>query len=255
MAIKIQYCSDLHLEFKKNKEYLDLNPLPIIGDILILAGDIVPFAVIDDHKQFFDYLSDNFKSTYWIPGNHEYYRYDIANKKGSFLEKIRSNVFLLNNYVINLEEVDLVFSTLWSHISPPNELEIQYSVTDFYSIKYYGGRFTPYHFNKFHQESLDFLKPILLRESSKPTVVATHHVPTFLNYPKKFENDILNEAFVVELHDLIVDSCADYWIYGHIHENTPEFKVGKTSLLTSQLGYVNHGQHRKFNASTCIEIV
>jgi len=254
MAIKIQYCSDLHLEFKKNKEYLDLNPLPVVGDILILAGDIVPFAVMHEHNSFFDYLSKNFRTTYWIAGNHEYYRYDIANKKGSFLEKIRNNVFLLNNYEIKLEEVNLVFSTLWSHITPPNELEIQYSVTDFYSIKYYGGRFTPRHFNTFHQESLDFLKPILFRKSDKKTVIVTHHVPTFLKYPKKFENDIINEAFVVELHDLIIDSCADYWIYGHIHENTPEFKVGKTHMLTSQLGYVSHDQHHKFNASTYIEI-
>ena len=254
MSLKIQYCSDLHLEFRHNKQFLLDHPIPAEGDILILAGDIVPFSMIAEHRDFFDDVSKKFRHTYWIAGNHEFYRSDIRERSGSFQESIRKNVTLLNNRVIELPKVRLILSTLWSKISPQNSLEIQYSVTDFYAIKNGDRKFTPDDFNRLHEESLEFLKASFADKTGKKSVVVTHHVPTLKNYPEKFERDYLNEAFVVELHDLILESETDYWIYGHIHENTPEFKIGKTSLLTSQLGYVAHEQHELFNARTCIEI-
>jgi len=36
----------------------------------------------------------------------------------------------------------------------------------------------------------------------------------------------LNEAFAVELFELIEDSGPDYWIYGHHHNNIPDFSIG-----------------------------
>lgn len=38
--MKIQYMSDLHLEFADNSRYFKHNELPVTGVILVLAGDI-----------------------------------------------------------------------------------------------------------------------------------------------------------------------------------------------------------------------
>jgi Icc-related predicted phosphoesterase len=78
------------------------------------------------------------------------------------------------------------------------------------------------------------------------TIVVTHHLPTFLNYPEKYRDSELNTAFATELFDLIEPSNVDYWIFGHSHEVVPEFKIGKTTLTTNQLGYVEYGEHLSF---------
>jgi predicted phosphohydrolase len=252
--MKIQYASDLHLEFPENKAFLKVNPLQAVGDVLLLAGDIVPFAVMDKHNDFFNFLSDNFAVTYWIPGNHEYYRFDSATKSGLLNEKIRSNVFLVNNISIVLEEVTFLFSTLWSKISPAYEYQIERSMSDFHVIKYGGSRFSAQRFNQLHTESLNFLNNELGNKQTTKNVVVTHHVPTFMNYPPKYKGDILNEAFAVELFDLIETTNPDYWIYGHTHENTPDFEIGKTRLLTNQLGYVMYGENGLFDNRISFDI-
>ncbi len=85
-------------------------------------------------------------------------------------------------------------------------------------------------------------------------MVVTHHVPTELRYPEKYRGSELNDAFVVELFDLIESSMADYWLYGHHHHNTPEFTIGKIKLITNQLGYVQNKEHLSFNPSALIEL-
>lgn len=250
----IQYASDLHLEFPENKNFLKINPLKPVGDILILAGDIVPFAVMDKHKDFFKYVSDHFKTTYWIPGNHEYYYFDASTKCGTLNEKIRNNVFLVNNIAILHENINFIFSTLWSKISPAHEWQIEHGVSDFHVIRYNGYRFSSVQFNQLHDESLLFIKQALHHNHTTKTVIVTHHVPTFLNYPEKYKGDTLNEAFAVELYDFIETSGPDFWIFGHHHFNAPDFKIGKTNLATNQLGYVKYGEHRNFKDSEIIEL-
>jgi predicted phosphohydrolase len=242
-----QYASDLHLEFPENAEYLKKNPLQPRGEVLLLAGDIVPFTEMDKHPDFFNYISDNFRTTYWIPGNHEYYYSDISERSGSFNEKIKSNVILLNNCSVSHEGVSLIFSALWSEISPANRWQIEQYVNDFHVIKYKGGRFSAEQFNRLHHESLCFLRDALRHNFRGKMIVVTHHVPTYINYPSKFKGDRLNEAFAVELFDLIKDSEPDYWIYGHTHHNTDDFSLGRTKLLTNQLGYVRNNEQTGYH--------
>lgn len=248
----IQYASDLHLEFPRNKAFIKANPLQPRGNILLLAGDIVPIGQIDQHKDFFKYLADHFETTYWVPGNHEYYYYDAATKSGTLQEAIRSNVFLVNNIVVEQAGTRFIFSTLWSAISPVYEWEIERGMNDFHVIKYNGFRFSVPKFNGLHEASLAFLKHEIEQQHIGSTIVATHHVPTLMHYPEQYKNSTLNQAFAVELFDLIEPSGIDCWIYGHHHQNTPAFTIGQTQMLTNQLGYVQQGEHQLFNTGKLI---
>jgi predicted phosphohydrolase len=252
--MKIQYCSDLHLEFQENKNYLKQFPIKPEAEILLLAGDVVLFKLMNEHADFFNYLSDNFKMTYWIPGNHEYYYSDITEKCGTQHEKIRSNIFLVNNTSVILDNVKFVFSTLWSEIGSLNQLIIQQRISDFQVINYKNKSFSIEHFNELHYESHKFLKSEIEITFPGKTVVATHHVPVLLNYPEQYKSDVLNEAFAVDLHDLIVDNKIDYWIYGHHHVNVEEFSIGKTIMLTNQLGYVRYNENKYFVNNRIINI-
>ena len=244
----IQYVSDLHLEFPQNKKFLKQNPLQPKGEILLLAGDIIPFAVMDEHQDFFDFVSDNFKTTYWIPGNHEFYNSDINSKPWKLNEQIRENVFLVNNVSVLQKGIKFIFTTLWSEIKPANAWQIERNLNDFHLISFDKNRFTSEHFNQLHFKSLDFLKSELDSSQDKKTVIVSHHVPTFYNYPEEYKNSPLNEAFAVELFDLIENLQPDYWIYGHTHVNTTGFNIGKTQLLTNQLGYVEYKEHFSFQS-------
>ena len=129
--IKIQYCSDLHLEFKDNTLFMAANPIIPTGEILILAGDIIPFRSIERANLFLDFIRKNFEKAYWIPGNHEYYAGDIRNREFSFLEAIRPNVFLVNKQSVLVSDIKIIFSTCCSYIRPEKVFNVKRSVADF----------------------------------------------------------------------------------------------------------------------------
>lgn len=252
--MKVQYCSDLHLEFPVNKKYLRANPIKPEGEILLLAGDIIPFTEIEKESDFFNFVSDNFEHTYWIPGNHEYYRSDITERTGTLHEKMRRNVSLLNNTAIEHKGVRLLFSTLWSKINPAREFVIRKSMADFRLIKNHGKKITVDDYDQLHEGCRAFLTRELSKVTNQKTIVASHHLPTFFNYPEKYRFSELNTAFATELFDLIESSNVDYWIFGHSHEVVADFKIGKTTLTTNQLGYVEFGEHLNFNWNRTILI-
>jgi predicted phosphohydrolase len=251
--MKIQFASDLHLEFIMNKAFIEKYPLQAEGEILILAGDIIPFNLLHVADDFFDYVSDNFIMTYWIPGNHEYYGSDINERSGTFQEHIRDNVILLNNKSIIYGNYKIIFSTLWTSISEKNANFIKHGMNDFRVIKDDGLSLRPKKYHELHQDCLSFIQRELLNcNEDKKSIVVSHHVPTKINYPSKYFGSILNEAFAIELKDFIADFKPDYWIYGHHHSNRRDFQIGKTQLTTNQLGYIDLQEQEGFDRARLI---
>jgi len=254
MPTAFQYCSDLHLEFPLNEQFMRKYPIEVSGDVLLLAGDVVPFAVMEQHSDFFDFCADNFEMTYWVPGNHEYYHSDIGQRSGVVHEFIKPNVVLANNVSVEHKGVQLILATLWSKIDPVYEWDMQRAMSDFHVIRDSGNRFSIRAFNRLHEKGLAFVKRAVADAQAQEKIVVTHHVPTLMHYPQQYVGSVLNQAFAIELYDFIEPSGIHSWIYGHHHTNTPAFKIGATDMLTNQLGYVKHGEHRTYSRSRVIAI-
>lgn len=254
--MRIQYASDLHLEFHENGSWLKSHPLQVTGDVLVLAGDI-GYLGDDNYSShpFWDWASENYQQVIVVPGNHEFYKYyDIDTMTDGWDLEIRKNVHCRYNAVIPLsDEIDLVATTLWSKIPVQNAYMTERSVSDFYRIMASGRRLDFTRFNEEHERCFNFLKKAVSESKAKHIIVVTHHVPSELLTDPMFKGSTINGAFTVELFDFIADSPIEYWIYGHSHRNI-DGVIGNTKCVSNQLGYVSHGEHSTFDTGKMFEI-
>lgn len=260
--MRIQLVSDLHLEMLQNSSFLQHHPLEISGDVLLIAGDSAyldtPDSSLNTYSKhrFWDWASEHYKQVIVCFGNHEFYGYyDLASMPDGYCKEIRKNIHAYYNSVVKLDGVDIVVSTLWSVIKPTNAFVTERGVSDFYRIMYNGHTLTADDFNREHERCLSFIKLSVNNSTSDVKIVLTHHVPTELCVAKEFNGSLINGAFAVELGDYISESGIDYWIYGHSHRNI-DAQIGKTKIISNQLGYVSHGEYHRngYSPSRMIEV-
>ena len=259
--LKLQFVSDLHLEFAQNRQYLQDYPLQVTGDILLIAGDSayldLPESEQDTYSSyaFWDWASANYNQVIVCLGNHDFYgHYDLATMPDGYCKQIRHNVHAYYNSVVHLQDIDIIVSTLWAKIKPCDAYLTERNVSDFYRIMYQGQRLTAEDFNHEHERCLQFIKKAVAESNAKTKIVLTHHVPTHLCTAEEFRGSTISGAFTVELGDYIADSGIDCWIYGHSHRNI-DAQIGSTRLMSNQLGYISHDEHYRngFDPARCVE--
>ena len=253
--MKIQYASDLHLEFAENGSYIKHNPLPVTGDILILAGDIGYLG--DDNycrHPFWDWAADSYQQVIACMGNHEFYKYsDVAAFGEGYCLEIRPNVHSYYNSIVQVGDTDIIVSTLWGHIPLKEAYYTESVISDFRRILFGGELLTFADFNSECERCSAFIRKAVLESKAKHKVVVTHHVPSYRMQHPKFVDSKANGAFIVELEDFIKNSDIEYWIYGHSHYNK-DVQIGHTRCISNQLGYVFHNEHLTFDPEKFIEI-
>ncbi len=193
-------------------------------------------------------MSENFKETYWVPGNHEYYHSSIQGSP-TLHQRMRPNVHLVDNVSVDFGKVAVHFTTLWTDIPDIFAHQVERQLSDFHVIKAGGERLTTAYVNALHRQSKKYLADAFVRFREKKHMVVSHHVPTYTNYPEQYAGSILNSAFAVEMKDLIDEFMPIAWVYGHSHANVTPFKIKATELLTNQLGYSWLGEGNGFDVA------
>ena len=262
--MRLHILSDLHLETGPYRI-----PDGLDYDILVAAGDI------GEDLLGAEFLKGIDKPVVYVPGNHEYYSQGGKIDRDDRLQQIReaavgSNIHILQDESVTLYGIRFLGATLWTNCGNGNPCLLRYAdeTQDDYrhigASKWYRkeenrvffleagrkvwpenslqtaikeGRFHPLVGMALHEQSLLWLDDQMRRRFDGPTVVVTHHHPSFESLRRSGTDDALlhNEQLWCQsnaTHPLyrITNYASDLdsllfrhkgrialWVAGHIH--------------------------------------
>ena len=242
--MKLRYFSDLHLEYIDTSQIDNfINKISSnIDEICILAGDVGnPYE--NNYDIFIKFISKNFKKSFIIAGNHEYYNktntIEDTNKfLNDYFKKFNNISFLNNNYEI-YENYCFIGTTLWSKITNPT-----YEVKDLDRIP----NFDYIQYNRLNMLSIDFLEDALLYNEN--CIVITHHIPSNCLIHPKYKTRVMlhyNQCFYSDLDNLIETNKYKIkcWFYGHTH-TCSNVIINEIPFLCNPIGYPNENLNIDF---------
>ena len=213
--MKLRYFSDLHLCHKSNADLSQIIKKIIVrpDDICIIAGDLCEIRH-PNYSYFLSFIDKNFKKSFIVPGNHEYYgnTVEYGNSRMREIESKHDNINILLNERVSYLGYNFIGSTLWTHIKyaekEPNETRqiLDHNITTR---------------NALHHQSKEFIINALHERNN---IIITHHVPSRKLIHKKFMTPKFApwiDWYYTDM-DSIFDKAA-WWFYGHTH--MPEDKV------------------------------
>jgi predicted phosphodiesterase len=218
--MRIQYVSDLHLEFRSK-----LPKLKPCGDVLVVAGDIGdPGSGI--YRLFIRTVCAQFAKVFIIAGNHEHYFSDDVDSDIRKAFGDYENLTYLSNSFEDYQGVRFVGSTLWSHII---DLDPCALTNDFKCITGLNVR----KYNAQHEACRAYIKQIT-QTSDVPCVVITHHMPSWTLLADEFMGEPLNQCYASNCEDLFSNVLV--WIYGHTHRRGSKV-VNGVPCVCNPVGY------------------
>lgn len=259
----VQYTSDLHLE----SSYDSIRPSDISGDILILAGDIDESGPKNFSKAV-DFFSRIGNSKAGIPvvavmGNHDYFSQDISDPgitKTEFEATGNKNIHLLEMDTFFLSGVRFVGATLWTDFAKGTHgTACERAMPEYANVYSDQMELTWKAVAARHKKTVEWLRQTLSTPFSGPTVVVTHHAPSWKSNPPVFARSPLSGGFCSDLEPLILEFSPALWIHGHVHESM-NYKIGNTLVLANPRGYelgdrfITSPENHKWKRRAVVEI-
>ena len=232
--MKIQFASDLHLEFLERRFPGFRAVEPTDADVLVLAGDI------HRHARALEVFQDWPCPVLLLHGNHELYR-GVAE---DVLDDLRrgsrcGSVTYLECEATYLDDVRFLGCCLWTDFAlygaPQDSMRAaEKGVMDYQAIRTRNGRFSPEDARNMHELSRKWLTSELGRPFSGKTVVITHHGPHRGSIHAKYDCNELNPCFISDMNELIAGTAL--WIHGHVHHSF-DYCVAGTRIVANPRGY------------------
>lgn len=255
MLVRLQ--SDIHLEFGyyEPPEMLDDR-----DSVLILAGDIGLADKAWTLNSFIEGMSERFKEVIYILGNHEYYRTSFLRGFDKLCELFSGydNVKIINNQTIIINDVAFVCSTLWTDFNKGNPITMYTAkqiMNDYRLIRTgtsndpYKRKLQPMDTYIAHQKATEYIFPEITeqKKKGKKVVVVTHHAPSYQSVAPQYRGngEGLNNCYVSDLSEQILDTQPDIWVHGHTHASF-DYNIGNTRVIANPRGYPEeHGGENK----------
>ena len=263
--MKIALCSDLHLEFEdidlKNTEGAEV--LILSGDIMI-AEDLHNHPPTDTHndlgsrqkaaQRFRDFLSrvsNEFPHVIYVAGNHELYHGKWVASLDHLREACRvyPNVYFLERDIKIINEVSFIGATLWTDCNKGDPLTLNAladMMNDYRVIRndeHGYSKLRPANTMHRHQQTLSYLKQVLVDMKDSKVVFVGHHAPSAMSTHDRYKHNVhrlMNGAYHSELSDFILDHPQiKLWTHGHMHD-TFDYMVGTTRVVCNPRGYSGH---------------
>jgi predicted phosphodiesterase len=242
--VKINYFSDIHLEF-----WAAENPITD-AQLIIAAGDI------GIYNQGVKWLRTMQKPVIYVAGNHEFYTTEYQNTLALLRKECAgTHIHFLENDAFTFNGVRFLGCTLWTDLFAAGHeyaTELGRISNDFRRIKFGSGMFDAYKFSQLHQRSLLWLEKQLSQPFQGKTVVVTHHAPSPMSWQGAPEN-IMKLAYCNNLKALLGRYKVNAWFHGHIHALC-YYRIAGTLVLCNSRGYPGDKAVVGFNINKTVEI-
>ena len=235
--MKIQFASDLHLEFLLRHDSRETHVRPAPGaDLLLLAGDI---STGEHAARLFSHWPC---PVLLVAGNHELYGTEHRSGMARQAAAATGQLQFLECTELRFGDLRVLGTSLWTdyRLDEPAKPQAEAMavacecLNDHRLIRHGERRFAPQDALELHLASRDWLEASLARPWHGRTVVMTHHAPHRSSIHDNYKASPINPAFASHLPELVEQ--ADLWVHGHVH-NSFDYRVGRCRVVCNPAGY------------------
>ena len=250
--MRIQYVSDLHLEFGGSEVIDQIGECE--SDCLVLAGDVSVHKNIAQAIRCIYEVSK--KPVIFVPGNHEYYDTSRKFQDEHFRNawKTDPDVHYLNEGCLRLDGVVFIGATGWwdESYGPVKTKQVLNGMSDFSAIADIEAADWGVSWGK---QAHRFFQQELERCSSlnSKIVCISHNAPTRMSVLPHYDEHYLNACYANDWLHFLQDYKPDLWIHGHMHD-TLDYCVSNTPVICNPRGYFGIALNKDFDPCKSIQI-